>query len=254
MKQAILLSAMGALATFATSSGAQEVGRVISSTPVIQQVAVPRQVCSGQPVAVQQPSSGGGAVIGAIVGGLLGNTIGHGMGRAAATGVGMVAGAAVGDNIEGRGNYAQAAPLCSTQTYYENRTVGYNVQYEYAGKQHSVQLPYDPGPTIRLQLTPIGAGGAVPDTAGAPLTSPGSGAPPVIVAPPVRAVGQPVAQVVGVPSPMVYPAEYSPSYYAPSYAPYYAPYYASPYFYPPISLSLGFGFSGGHRHGHRHGR
>ena len=146
MKQAILLSAMGALASFATVAGAQEVGRVISSTPVIQQVAVPRQVCSAQPVAVQQPSSGGGAVVGAIVGGLLGNTIGHGMGRAAATGVGIVAGAAVGDNIEGRGNYAQAAPLCSTQTYYENRTVGYNVQYEYAGKQYNVQLPVRPGP------------------------------------------------------------------------------------------------------------
>ena len=255
MKQAILLSAMGALASFATVAGAQEVGRVISSTPVIQQVAVPRQVCSAQPVAVQQPSSGGGAVVGAIVGGLLGNTIGHGMGRAAATGVGIVAGAAVGDNIEGRGNYAQAAPLCNTQTYYENRTVGYNVQYEYAGKQYGVQLPYDPGPTIRLQVTPVGAGSAVPDTAGAPLGSPGSGAAPVIVAPPVRTVGQPVAQVVGVPSTMAYPAEYSPTYYAPAYAPYYAPYYAAPAFYPPIGLSLGFSFSGGHHHGgYRHWR
>jgi len=253
MKQAILLSAMGALASFASVAGAEEVGRVISSTPVIQQVAVPRQVCSGQPVAVQQPSSGGGAVIGAIVGGLLGNTIGHGMGRAAATGVGIVAGAAVGDNIEGRGNYAQAAPLCTTQTYYENRTVGYNVQYEYAGKQHSVQLPYDPGPSIRLQLTPIGAGSAAPDTAGAPATGPGT-APSVIVAPPVRNVGQPVAQIVGVPTPMAYPVEYSPSYYAPTYAPTYTPYYAAPAFYPPIGLSLNFGYSSGWRHGHRHRR
>lgn len=253
MKLAVLCSAMGVLASFATVAGAEEVGRVISSTPVIQQVAVPRQVCSQQPVAVQQPSSGGGAIIGAIVGGLLGNTIGHGMGRAAATGVGIVAGAAVGDNVEGRGNYAQAAPLCTTQTYYENRTVGYNVQYEYAGKQYGVQLPYDPGPTIRLQLTPVGAGNAVPDTAGAPAAG-SIGSPPVIVAPPVRTVGQPVAQVVGVPSPMVYPAEYSPSYYAPYYGSYYGPgYYAAPAFYPPIGLSLSFGFSG-HSHGHRHWR
>lgn len=254
MKQIILLSAMGALASVATVAGAEEVGRVISSTPVIQQVAVPRQVCNAQPVAVQRPSSGGGAVIGAIVGGLLGNTIGHGMGRGVATGVGIVTGAAVGDSIEGRGNYAQAAPVCTTQTYYENRTVGYNVQYEYAGKQYGVQLPYDPGPTIRVQVTPVGAGPvAVPETAGAPLTSPGNGSAPVIVAPPVRSVGQPVAQVVPVPSPMVYSAEYSPTYYAPSYAPYYAPYYAAPVFYPPIGLSLGFSFSG-HRGGHRHWR
>jgi len=244
MKQAVLLSAMGILASLATVAGAEELGRVVSSTPVIQQVAVPRQVCSQQPVAVQQPSSGGGAVVGAIVGGLLGNTIGHGMGRAAATGVGMVAGAAVGDSIEVRGNYAQAAPVCSTQTYYENRSVGYNVQYEYAGKQYNVQLPYDPGPTIRLQLTPVGAGSSAPDTAGAPY-GPGT-APPVILAPPVRTVGQPVAQIVAVPTPMVYTAEYSP--------PYYGPYYGAPAFYPPIGLSLNFGFSGGHRHGHRHWR
>src|SRR5215212_6492630 len=93
MKKTILFSAMGAVAAAsATVASAQEVGRVISSTPVIQQVAVPRQTCNTQPVAVQQPSSGGGALVGAIVGGLLGNTVGHGMGRAAATGVGVIAG------------------------------------------------------------------------------------------------------------------------------------------------------------------
>jgi uncharacterized protein YcfJ len=46
MKQAVLLSAMGVMASFATVAGAEELGRVVSSTPVIQQVAVPRQVCS----------------------------------------------------------------------------------------------------------------------------------------------------------------------------------------------------------------
>jgi uncharacterized protein YcfJ len=246
MKQAVLFSAMGVLASsFATAAGAQEVGRVISSTPVIQQVAVPRQVCSAQPVVVQQPSSGGGALVGAIVGGLLGNTIGHGMGRAAATGVGIVAGAAVGDGIEGRGNYAQAAPQCSTQTYYENRTVAYNVQYEYAGKQYNVQLPYDPGQTIRLQLTPVGAGSAPPDTAGMPGPGPAA-APPMVVAPPMvqsQPVGQPVARIIAAPTPMAYPAYYTPAYYEPAYR--------APLFYPPIGVSLNFGYSSGHhRHGH----
>jgi uncharacterized protein YcfJ len=250
MKQAVLFSAMGVLASLGATAHAEEVGRVISTTPVIQQVAVPRQVCS-QPIAVQQPSSGGGALLGAIVGGIVGNTIGHGMGRAAATGVGMVAGAAVGDSIEGR-SQPQAVQQCSTQMFYENRTTGYNVVYEYAGKQFNVQLPYDPGQTIRLQLTPVGAGSAAPGSAVGTAVPPA--AQPVIVAPPVAPAGptvqtdqpaqpgQAVAHVVA--TPVAYPA----------YPAYYGPYYRAP-FYAPIGLSLGFGFSSGwgHHH-HRHHR
>jgi len=103
MKKAVLFSTMGLLATVGHSAFAQEVGRVISSTPVIQQVAVPRQVCNSQPMAVQQPNSGAGAVLGAIAGGAAGNAIGHGSGRAAATILGLVGGAALGNNIEGSG-------------------------------------------------------------------------------------------------------------------------------------------------------
>ena len=52
---------------------AQEVGQVISTTPVMQQVGVPRQVCTTEQVAVQAPKSGTGALIGAIAGGAIGN-------------------------------------------------------------------------------------------------------------------------------------------------------------------------------------
>jgi uncharacterized protein YcfJ len=31
---------------------------------------------------------------------------------------------------------------------------GYNVTYEFNGKQYNVQLPRDPGPTIKLNVTP----------------------------------------------------------------------------------------------------
>ncbi len=249
MNKAVLLSTIGVLSSFGTVAGAQEIGRVISSTPVVQHMAVPRQVCNQQQV-MQQPSSGGGAVVGAIVGGLLGNTMGQGMGRAAATGLGVVAGAAVGDSVETRGR-PQTVQQCSTQTFYENRAAGYNVVYEYAGKQYNVQMPYDPGQTIRLQVTPLGMGNVTPDTAVAPS---GPGAPqPVIIAPPMvqsaaPMVGQPVAQIIAVSS-AAYPAEYAASsYYAPTYR---TPYY-SPYYYPPVGLSLNFGYSGGY--GHRHWR
>ena len=60
MKRAVLFSAMGALAAFGNAASAEEVGRVISATAVVQQVAVPRQVCDSRPV--ERQSSGGGAV------------------------------------------------------------------------------------------------------------------------------------------------------------------------------------------------
>jgi uncharacterized protein YcfJ len=136
---------------------AQEVGRVISATPIIQQVGVPRQVCTTEQVAVQQPKSGAGALMGAIAGGAMGNAVGGGAGKAAATLIGIIGGAAIGDNLEG-GQTAQVQNVqrCATQTFYENRPVAFNVVYEYGGKQFSVQMPTDPGPTIQLQVNPVG--------------------------------------------------------------------------------------------------
>lgn len=232
MKKTVLLSAMGAIGLVsAQAASAQEVGRVISSTPVVQQVPVSRQVCTQQPVAaVEQPqaSSGGGALIGAIAGGLLGHTVGGGGGRAAATGIGAIAGAAVGDSLERRPAYA-AAPMqqCSMQTTYENRTTSYNVQYEYAGKTYNVQMPYDPGPTIKLQVTPQASNA------------------------PADANVQQAATTVSQP---VYVAQ-TPSYVYPAYAGYpayaYAPYpYYRPYWAAPVSFSFGYVYHGGHRRWH----
>ncbi len=50
-------------------------------------------------------TSGGGAILGAVVGGVLGNQIGAGSGKDVATGLGVIGGAVVGNNIEkNRGN------------------------------------------------------------------------------------------------------------------------------------------------------
>lgn len=137
---------------------AQEVGRVLSSTPVIQQIAIPQQYCSHESVVVQGANRGGGAVIGAIAGGAIGNAIGHGGGRAAGTVLGMIGGAVIGDRLEGQGaDQVQQFRNCTTQTNYENRVVHYDVVYEYGGRSYAVQMPHDPGPTVRLQVTPIGA-------------------------------------------------------------------------------------------------
>jgi len=200
---------------------AEDVGRVIPSTPVLQQVAVPHQVCSTEQVAVAQPKSGAGALMGAIAGGAMGNAVGRGAGNAAATMIGLMGGAMVGDRIEGAPPaQVQSVQHCVDQSFLENRTVAYNVEYEFGGKRYTVQMPNDPGPTIALQVSPAGAS--------APPAYPANGYPPAAYAQPQTTYIQQQPQVI-VTSP------------APVY-------YTQPYYYPPVSLNFGWGYWGGHRH------
>lgn len=183
MKKLLLLSAAMVASGLC---GAQEMGRVISATPMVEQVGVPRQVCFTEQIAVQQPKIGAGAVMGAVAGGAMGNAVGGG-----------------------------------TQTFYESRAVAYNVVYEYAGKQYSVQMPNDPGPTIRLQVSPAGASAQT--------------APPAYATPaPQPMYAQPYNVIVAAPT-VIYPG-----------------YYVQPY-YPPVAVQLGFGYWGGYR-SHHHWR
>ena len=87
----------------------------------------------------------------------------------------------------------------------------YNVVYEYAGQQYSVQLPYDPGAYVSLQIAPV-----------APA--------PVVQAP------QPVYVQTMPPVTVVNPILVSP--------------YPGPYYYGPAPFSFNFGF-GYYRHSHR---
>ena len=153
MKKIVIFSALAAVAVVAS---AQEQGRVLSATPIIQQVGVPQQVCGNETVYSGNRTTGAGAVIGAIAGGAVGNTIGKGSGRAAATAIGVLGGAVVGNQIEGNGQpQYQNVQRCTTETYYENRTVGYNVVYEYAGRQYTTQTATDPGRYINVQVQPV---------------------------------------------------------------------------------------------------
>jgi uncharacterized protein YcfJ len=245
MKQSLLLGALGLAATGAL---AQEVGMVISSTPVIQQVAVPRQVCNQAVVTTQAPPSGAGALLGALAGAGVGSLIGSGSGNIAAIGLGTVIGAGVGNSVEGPRQQQAVVPNCTTETSYENRTVAWNVEYEYAGRRYTTQMPYDPGRTIQLQVTPVSSGAAPAGVVTAPSVQSQGGvvtAPPVQAAPgyvqPAPTYVQPLPAPVVVPAPMVvqsystYPA-YPPVVYG-GYAPYW-----------PVGISLGFNWSSGHHH------
>ncbi len=168
MKKIVLCSALSLLS--AAGFAQQETARVVSVTPVMQQVSVPLQVCSNETVMTAPQKSGAGAAMGAIAGGAMGNSVGGGNGRAAATMIGIIGGAILGDNIEGAdAPRAQNVQRCSTQYIMENKISGYHVIYEFGGKQYSVQMPYDPGTTIKLQLTPISAAPANTVVAAAPM-------------------------------------------------------------------------------------
>jgi uncharacterized protein YcfJ len=224
MKKTLLTTALLTTLGATGVAQAQEIGRVLSRTAVYQQVAVPRQVCSQTQVVVPAQKSGAGALMGAVAGGAVGNAIGDGTGRALATMVGVIGGTMLGDKIEGSPpDQIQNQQTCTTQTVYENRLVGYNVTYEYAGKQYTVQLPQDPGPTITLQVTPM-------VTPVAPAPTP---APAVISAPVSRTtVIMPTAPVVFSAAPHVYASAYRP--------------------WQPVSgIHFGFNVGGGRHHHHR---
>lgn len=246
MRKVLVLSVLATAAAGAfAQNGQREMGRVVSTTPVMQQVAVPQQVCGTQAVVTEAPRTGAGAVLGALAGGVVGNAIGHGGGRAAATALGLFGGAVVGDRVEG-GGYTQVQNVqnCVTQNSYENRTVGYNVTYEYAGRQYNTQMASDPGQWVPVQV------GAVSDGYG---TQSGYEQPPAQQ--PVygqQAYGnQPVYVQPGVvQSGVVVPYGAPPVVYAPAYAPAYAPGYYRPGYSAPLGVSLNLGYSRGYGGGH----
>ena len=264
MKKTLVLSAITAASgLFAVNASAMDIlARVISSTPVVQQVSVPRQVCSIQPMIAEAPRSGAGAVMGALAGGAIGNAMGDGGGRALATVIGLVGGAMLGNTIEGNRQQVQNVQQCGTQVSYENRTSHYNVVYAYADKQYTVQMVNDPGPYVRLQATPVGAMPSQPQAGVQPGFAqpyPQTGYAQPVFSQPVYSQ-QPIYSQQPVYSQQpIYsqqPVYVQPGAIGPVLT--YPGYYSRPY-YPPVGMSLNFGYSQGgygygYGYGHRHWR
>lgn len=163
----LMLSALGLCALpLAQAAEFEDFARVVRVSPRVEQVRQPRQECRTDyvqaPVQTQpQQRSAGGSIIGGIAGALVGNQVGGGTGRVAATAAGAIAGAVVGDRIDNNGRTVQqpqqyqeqAVKQCRTVDAWESRTVGYDVTYDYRGRNYTSVMSRDPGQRVRLRVS-----------------------------------------------------------------------------------------------------
>jgi uncharacterized protein YcfJ len=123
---------------------------------------------------VANPDSGdrpvSGAIVGAAAGGLLGAQVGKGSGQNAAAAAGAVVGAVAGDRVQTQQRTA-AAPTQPCRTVEVSRDVirGYTVVYQYSGRDVTVTLPYDPGPTVRVGVGIVDSAPAAAAPGAAPM-------------------------------------------------------------------------------------
>jgi uncharacterized protein YcfJ len=122
---------------------------VVRATPVHQVVTETLQQCVTETVTPTDKGSGG-AILGAIVGGVVGNQIGGGSGRDIATGVGVITGAAVGDNMQ---NAPRTQQRCTPIQNSRSVIVGYDVTWKYLGQQVTQRMDRDPGQYVNVTVT-----------------------------------------------------------------------------------------------------
>jgi uncharacterized protein YcfJ len=149
------------LAAYAVPSYAYDYtdsAEVVASVPIFETVNEPRQQCWTESVTYYEEArrSNGGAVIGGITGGLLGAQIGRGNGRIAAAATAAAIGALVGDRLDNRNSYSspvtRPVQRCNLVDNYRKTISGYQVTYNYGGRNATVILPYDPGPRVRIAV------------------------------------------------------------------------------------------------------
>lgn len=162
MKQVLLAAALLAVSLPTLAQTTRDYAEVVSSHALREEINRPTERCwveSTERVGPPQERSAAGAVVGAIAGGILGNQIGGGSGRALATGVGVLAGAAVGDNLGNRDVEPRRREerRCVREDRWVQEVTGYEVTYRYGGVQRTVVMPRDPGRHIEVEvsITPV---------------------------------------------------------------------------------------------------
>ena len=175
-----LLPALGLAAGAACAESFTDNARVVNVRPLTERIPVSREECWNdhqrgyEERRVVRSDTGAaigpGTVLGAIVGGVVGHQVGSGRGNSAATAAGAVVGGLVGNQVD-RSNAGppretvevERVPVdrnverCRTVNETREANVGFDVRYEYRGREFTTRMPFAPGERlmVRVDVTPI---------------------------------------------------------------------------------------------------
>jgi uncharacterized protein YcfJ len=168
------LSTLAAPAAFADSFGDR--ARVVSVRAVSERIPVSREECWNERQRGYEErrvtrtdtgaAIGPGTILGAVVGGVIGHQFGSSSsGRDRGTAAGAIVGGLVGNQVDRdrNGNPVTTTEVervpadreverCRTVNEVREATLGYDVEYEYAGKRFVTRLPRDPGRFLRVRV------------------------------------------------------------------------------------------------------
>jgi uncharacterized protein YcfJ len=155
---AIVVTAGGAVAGYHMYETAHS-AKVLSATPVMRTVKTPRQECHDEAVTHTAPVKDQnrllGTGIGSLVGGVLGHQIGGGSGKTLATVAGAAGGGYAGNQIQQKAQqndtYTTTEQRCITVYDTKQEPAGFDVVYEYNGREHHVHMNKEPGGTLPVK-------------------------------------------------------------------------------------------------------
>ena len=199
MNRSLLLALFG-VTTLATSALAAEPftdrARVLSVQAVHERIPVAREECWNDRQRGYEErrvtrsdtgaSIGAGTVLGAVVGGVVGHQFGNSSGgRDRGTAAGAIVGGLIGNQVDrdrgapgpsGTITEVERVPVernverCRVVNEVREATLGYDVRYEYAGRQFVTRLPQDPGRNLRVRVDVQPIEGLEEPPRGAPRT------------------------------------------------------------------------------------
>jgi uncharacterized protein YcfJ len=173
-----LVPALGLMAGAAFAQSFLDDARVVSVRALTERIPVSREECWNdrqrgyEERRVVRSDTGAaigpGTILGAVVGGVIGHQFGNSSGgRDRATAAGAIVGGLVGNQVDrDQGNVGEPresvqverVPVernverCRTVNEVREATTGYDVRYEYSGRQFTTRLPYDPGPNLEVRV------------------------------------------------------------------------------------------------------
>jgi len=152
--------------------GSYDYARVVRVDPIIAPPPPARQQCYDRDAddsytqggdyydgnGTRQSTPGGrvgATIVGGVLGAVVGSRFGGGTGRVVGTAVGTAAGTAVGQSVYDnshttRGTVRVCEPVADQRA--DGDVEGYDVTYEYAGRDYHTRTAYHPGDRIRVRV------------------------------------------------------------------------------------------------------